>query len=123
MFDKEGSSLVGASDEACKYENSKLFGNIGLTNDPATCSGVTSRNVSGYLAHRRLPTITTAVFPRNKSDGTQFSKFRRKRVLPNGETVGHPWLIHLAWKIESFAATANFLALDVHSYYIQYLLP
>jgi len=74
----------------------KKFGTIGLTNDSTACSGVVSRNISGYLAQRGLLTITTEVFSRNKSDGTRFSKFHRKRVLPNGEAVGHPWLIHLA---------------------------
>jgi len=30
-FDKEGSSSIGASDEACKHEIQKIFGTIGLT--------------------------------------------------------------------------------------------
>jgi len=56
----------------------KNFGTIGLIYDPATCSGVMSRNVSGYLAQRGLPAIASEVFPRNNSDGTRFSKFHRK---------------------------------------------
>jgi len=42
--------------------------------------------------------IITDIFLRNESDGTRFSKFHSKRILPNGETAGHPWLILLAWK-------------------------
>jgi len=39
-----GSDSAGASDEACEDENSKFVGTSGLTNDSATCPGVTSRN-------------------------------------------------------------------------------
>jgi len=56
------------------------------------------RTTLNYLAQIGPPAITIEAFPRNGSDMTRFSKFHCKRVLPNGEAVGHPWLLFLAWK-------------------------
>jgi len=65
-----------------------------VTNDSATWSIVMSRNVRNYSAQGdEPPTVTTEVFPRNESDGTLFSKFPCKRVLPDGEAIDCPWLI------------------------------
>jgi len=49
-----------------------------------------------YLAQIGPPAIAIDVFPRNESDRTRFSKFHGKRITPNGEVAGHPWLILLA---------------------------
>jgi len=51
-----------------------------------------------YLAQIRPPAITTDVFPTNESDRALLSKFHCKRLPPNGEAVGHPWLLFLTWK-------------------------
>ena len=106
---------ASASDEACEDENRKFVGTNGLKNDPATCPGVQSRKV------KKRTTITTEVFARNESDEALFSNFYYKRVLKNGEVVDCPNLICSASKIESVAATANVLALDVQSHFTQYL--
>jgi len=66
-------------------------------------------------------TITTEVFARNESDEALFSNFYYKRVQKKGEVVDCPNLICSASKIESVAATANVLALDVQSHFTQYL--
>jgi len=52
-----------------------------------------------------------------------FFKFHFKGVLPKGEEVVHSWIMFLygVWK-QSFAATANFLAVDMHYHCIQYFL-
>ena len=55
-----------------------------------------------YLAQIGPSVITMEVFPRNESDGTRFFKFHCKRIPPNGEAVGHPWLILLAYKHGNF---------------------
>jgi len=47
--------------------------------------------------------------------------FHCKRIPPTGEAMYHPWLLFLAWKIESFATTANFSALDIHWHSISLL--
>ena len=48
------------SDESCVDENSKIVGNIGLTNDSATWSVVMSRIVRNYSAQTdESPTVTT----------------------------------------------------------------
>jgi len=56
------------------------------------------RTTLDSLAEIGPPAIKTEVFPRNESDGTRFSKFHCKRLPPNGEAVGHPRLLFLAWK-------------------------
>ena len=55
-----------------------------------------------YLAQIRPPAITIEAFPRNESDRAQFSKLQCKRLPPNGEAIGYPWLLFLAWKIIIF---------------------
>jgi len=65
--------------------------------------------------------ITTEVFSRNERDEAVLSNFYYKRVLKNGEVANCPNLICSASKIESVAATANVLALDVQSHFTQYL--
>jgi len=55
-----------------------------------------------YLAQIRPPAITTDVFPTNESDRALLSKFHCKRLPPNGEAVGHPWLLFLTWKKYNF---------------------
>jgi len=50
-----------------------------------------------YLAQLRPPAIIIQVLPRNETDGTRFSKFY-KRIPSDGEAVGYPWLLFLAWK-------------------------
>ena len=59
---KEGTSSVSASDEACEDENSKIV----RTNDPATWPGVMGWNVRGYLARRESPAITAEIFPETR---------------------------------------------------------
>ena len=66
-----------------------------------------------YLAQIGPPAITIEVFPRNESDRTRFSKFHCKRLQPNGEAVGHPWLLFLAWKNNFCCFHCNFSALDI----------
>jgi len=51
-----------------------------------------------YLAQIGPPAIIIEVFPRNKGGGTRFAMIHCKRRPPNGEAVGHPCLIYLAWK-------------------------
>jgi len=51
-----------------------------------------------YLSQIGLPAITIEAFPINGSDRARLSKFHCKRLPPNGEAVGHPWLLFLAWK-------------------------
>jgi len=53
-----------------------------------------TRNARDYLAQAGSPTITTEVFPKIESDGTQLSKFHCKRVLSTSEAVGRSWLIY-----------------------------
>ena len=55
-------------------------------------------NTLDYLAQIEPPAITIEVFPRNENDRTRFSRLRCKRSPPNGQAVGHPWLLFLAWK-------------------------
>jgi len=52
----------------------------------------------GLFIRNRPPAIKIEVFSRNESDSTRFSKFHCKRLPPNGEAVGHPWLLFVAWK-------------------------
>ena len=51
-----------------------------------------------YFAEIGPAAIKTEVFRRNESDRARFSKFHCKRLPPNDEAVGHPWLWILAWK-------------------------
>ena len=51
-----------------------------------------------YLGWIGPPAITIEVFLRNESDRTRFSKFQCKRLPRNGEEVGPPRLLFLAWK-------------------------
>jgi len=62
------------------------------------------------------------VFARNDSDETRFSSFHWKTVLQNGEAVDCLWRICSVSKREYVPATANVLALNVQSYFTQYLL-
>jgi len=74
-----------------------------------------------YLAQIGPPAIIL-VFARNESDGTRFLKFRCKRITPNGEVVGHPWLIFLDWKHGIFCYWCKLLssgyALGQHSIFL-----
>jgi len=60
---------------------------ISEASTPVTWPGVMMRNAREYLAQAGSPTITTEVFPENESDGTWFSKFHCKRVLPTTRPV------------------------------------
>jgi len=42
-----------------------------------------------YLAQIQPPAIRIEVFPINEIDGTWFSTFHCKGILPEGEAVGH----------------------------------
>ena len=55
-----------------------------------------------HLAQIGPLAISIEVFPRNEGDSTRFSTFHCKRLPPNGEAVGHPWLLFLAWKNKFF---------------------
>jgi len=55
-----------------------------------------------YLAQIGPPAIIIEVFPRNEGEETLYSKFHCKRISSNGEAVGHPWLLFLAWKNITF---------------------
>ena len=74
-----------------------------------------------YLGQIGPPAITIQVFPRNESGMTRFFKFHCKRLPQNGEAVGHPWLLFLAWKNIIFATTARFSTLDIHWHSTQHL--
>jgi len=63
-----------------------------------------------YSAQIGRLAITIEVFHRNESDGTRFSKFQRKRIPPDVEVVGHPWLLFLAWKHEIFCYYCKLLS-------------
>jgi len=72
-----------------------------------------------YLTQIEPPTTIIEVFPRNESDGTHYFKFHCKRTLPNGEGVGHLWLIILPYKRGIFCYKCKLLssgyALGQHS--------
>jgi len=51
-----------------------------------------------YLAQIGPPAIIIEVLPRNKGEETRYCKFYGKTISSNGEAVGHPWLLLLAWK-------------------------
>jgi len=55
-----------------------------------------------YLAQIGPPAIIIEVFPRNEGEETLYSKFHCKRISSNGEEIGHPWLLFLAWKNITF---------------------
>jgi len=66
-----------------------------------------------YVAQIRPPAIIIEVFPRNESDGTQFSKFHCKKIQRTRSKVIYGYY---SWpgKIEYFVTTANFSDLDIH---------
>jgi len=49
-------------------------------------------NTLDCLARIELPTNIIEVFPRNETDGSRFSSFHAKRIPPNVDAVGYPWL-------------------------------
>ena len=51
-----------------------------------------------YLIEIGPPAIKIEIFHRNERDRARYSKFHCKRLPPNGEAVGHPRLLFLAWK-------------------------
>jgi len=63
-----------------------------------------------YLAQIGQTAIIIKLFHRKESGGTRFSMFLCKNIPPNGEAVGHPWLIYPAWKHGMFCCNCKLLS-------------
>ena len=63
-----------------------------------------------YVAQTGPLAIIIEVFPTNRSDGTCSFKFHCKRIPPNAEGTGRPWLIFLPCKHGIFCYKCKLLS-------------